>query len=385
MAAFPLPACNTCMGHGDGGDMGTWQHPSAGPWGGTGTNPGRETTQICAHSKRAHVCARTRTCLNAHIQRVCAHRRAHVRTRACPTMHTYGAHKHTYAHLAQPHAHRMCPHLQIPTHSTHTRAHTRAHQHTGAHLSANADACTQHTRAHGGTLLSPAPPQPWGKPSPSDTRLNTHVPAAGQPPAICLCVRVSVVARGERRRWRGGEGESHLAARGKHRPRSHVSRCSRLARTPAGTAGTAPPGLCQLPPRLDRGMGGGGQGSCWPLWDAGPCPGRAQPSSHPVPSQRPRCYCYPAPNRSLLVSTGYPSLPTWHPAGLHHCHQHPTGPHWYPLVPIAAKQHPLGLHQDLLVPITAHLAPNRSPSPPPAPTGSPSVPTGSHHCPPGPR
>lgn len=202
VAAFPLPACNTCMGHGDGGDMGTWQHPSAGPWGGTGTNPGRETTQICAHCKRAHVCARTRTCLNAHIQRVCAHRRAHVRTRACPTMHTYGAHKHTYAHLAQPHAHRMCPHLQIPTHSTHTRAHTRAHQHTGAHLSANADACTQHTRAHGGTLLSPAPPQPWGKPSPSDTRLNTHVPAAGQPPAICLCVRVSVVARGERRRWR---------------------------------------------------------------------------------------------------------------------------------------------------------------------------------------
>lgn len=147
----------------------------------------------------------------------------------------------------------------------------------------------------------------------------------------------------------------------------------------------SPPRALPAPPQAGSRDGGGGQGSCWPLWDAGPCPGRAQPSSHPVPSQRPRCYCYPAPNRSLLVSTGYPSLPTWHPAGLHHCHQHPTGPHWYPLVPIAAKQHPLGLHQDLLVPITAHLAPNRSPSPPPAPTGSPSVPTGSHHCPPGPR
>lgn len=370
--------------------MGTWQHPSAGPWGGTGTNPGRETTQICAHSKRAHVCARTRTCLNAHIQRVCAHRRAHVRTRACPTMHTYGAHKHTYAHLAQPHAHRMCPHLQIPTHSTHTRAHTRAHQHTGAHLSANADACTQHTRAHGGTLLSPAPPQPWGKPSPSDTRLNTHVPAAGQPPAICLCVRVSVVARGERRRWRGGEGESHLAARGKHRPRSHVSRCSRLARTPAGTAGTAPPGLCQLPPRLDRGMGGGDRAAAGPSGMRVPVPvGLSPPATL-------------SPRRGLAVTaTQHPTGPYWYLLGTHHClpgtqqvsitatstQQVPIGTRWSPLLPnnthwVSIRtywspslptwhptgphhhhQHPLGLHQYPLVPITAHLA--RAESPPP--------------------
>lgn len=154
----------------------------------------------------------------------------------------------------------------------------------------------------------------------------------------------------------GRGGESHLAARGKHRPRSHVSRCSRLARTPAGTAGTAPPGLCQLPPRLDRGMGGGGTGQLLAPLGCGSL-------SRSGSALQPPC---PLAEASLLL------LPS-------------------------TQQVPIGIYW---VPITAYLAPSRSPSLPPAPnrsplvpagphccqttpTGSPSGPTGPHHCPPG--